>query len=188
MKIFFTCSQSGRNYVEDYRLVMRLIKENRNKPELIATEDLSYLKLAEELKKDNKNVKYLHAETVRRALYEADGVVIDASQPGFRLGHEATLAMLKNKPVLVLSQSQDYSDLMDFKNFYASKYNPKDLSQLQYIIDNFLEKVKAESLAVRFNMFISDGDKAYLEKKAKEKEITMSEYVRFLIKADREPN
>src|SRR5688572_270286 len=125
MKIFFTCSQSGREYAEDFKKIMNLIVANKNKPELIATEDLSYLRIAKVLEKKGIGVKYLHAESVKRAMYESDAVIIDNTISSFNLGHEATLAMLKGKPVLVLSQFKDYRDFFDFKNFHAAKYDPK---------------------------------------------------------------
>lgn len=186
MKIFFTCSQYGRKYTEDFRTIMDAILRNKNKPELVATEDLSYLKISEDLKKQGANPKYLHAESVKRAIFESDGVVIDNTVSSFRLGHEATIAMLKNKPVLVLSQLKDYSDVMDFKNFHAAKYDPKNQRKLQFIIDDFIEKVKIETLSVRFNLFISESDKEFLDNKSAEETTTMSEYIRKLIKEDKE--
>jgi hypothetical protein len=186
MKIFFTCSQTGREYAQNFQQIMQAIVKNKNQPELLATEDLSYLKVAENLKAKGTNPKYLHAESVRRAIFESDGIVIDNTVSSFRLGHEATLAMLKNKPVLVLSQNVNYEDLMNFKNFHAAKYDPKDSRKLQFIIDDFLEKVRVESLSIRFNLFISESDKEYLGKTSKEESLTMSEYLRKLVKEDKE--
>jgi hypothetical protein len=181
MKIFFTCSYSGKKlYQKNFDAVIKAIE--KNDVELITTERPAYIEIGnKDRTKKIQNHNKLHYESIRRAIIESDAVIIDNSHESFRLGHEATLALSFNKPVLVLSVNRDMSMFIKHKNFSGAKYTPYNL---QSIIDNFVKTAHKKLLSIRFNMFISEEQQNYLQKVANFENSTMSEYLRKLIEED----
>jgi hypothetical protein len=123
----------------------------------------------------------LHDSAVKRAIFRADAMVIEASEPSFRLGFEAFFALSQQKPVLVLSRSRDYSHLIDQPNLFGAKYTDFTLPDE---IEKFLRHVKENKLRNRFNLFISDAQRKHIEQSAKFYNVSKSDYVRKLIEAD----
>ena len=189
-KIFFTVSRSALHSDPQARdTYLRVLKELETHVsiKLITTikkdhypKELKHLKM--DLTTADGKYRYVNDRGVKRAIFEADGVIIEASYQSFRLGFEAMYALSQNKPVLVLSKFRDYSKLIDQPNFFGAKYTEFTLPDE---IDKFLKHVEKHRLRNRFNLFISDEHKKHLEKKAKFYGVSMSEYVRKLIEEDK---
>lgn len=79
-----------------------------------------------------------HYEFIRKNIIASDAVIVEVTYEDFKMGHETTLALLYHKPVLVLSQRQDFGDYIHHPDFTAVRYDPKDTSE---IIKKFLENV-----------------------------------------------
>jgi hypothetical protein len=125
--------------------------------------------------------KYLADREIRKGISKSDAVVIEASYPSFRLGFEAFYALTLQKPVLVLSRNQDYSNLIDQPHFFGAKYSDFTLPDE---IEKFLSHVKKYNLRCRFNLFISEMHKEKIAKAAKRYGVSMSDYVRKLVEDD----
>lgn len=81
-----------------------------------------------------------HYEFIRQGIATSDAVVIEASYENFRVGHEATLALMYGKPVLVLSQTTDYSEYINHERLVGKKY--KSIKDLKKIIYDYLETIE----------------------------------------------
>ncbi len=181
MKVFFTCSYSGKaKYQKYYDMVLNAIKKNN--VDLISTETGTYLnELTEEQKSKLKTEKKIHYLSIKRAIFEADAVIIDNSNESFRLGMEGMLTLHLKKPLLVLSVNRNMAELVQDPNLYGAKYTQYNI---QWIVDDFLKKASKKLLSVRFNMFISEEHEDYLEKQSKTYEMSKSEYIRKLLEED----
>jgi hypothetical protein len=186
MKIFFTVSKSG---LPELTANCNLIKKeltNRG-VKVIATFDKSYWKgtpwekVTSHLSISEDKYRYVHDSAVRRAIFRADAVVIEASHSSFRLGFEAFFALSQQKPVLVLSQFKNYNHLIDQPNLFGAKYTPFTLPDE---IEKFLRHVRKNKLRNRFNLFISDYQRKHIEEAAKHYGVSKSDYLRKLIETD----
>ncbi|MFC1780380.1 hypothetical protein ACFLY9_01660 [Patescibacteria group bacterium] len=180
-KVFFTASYYGKTkFQKEYDLVLKKIEECN--VEVIGTEKGNYSKLIG--KAEDEAIfedKSLHYRAIKKGIQWADAVIIEMSNEDFQLGHEATLAMQAKKPVLCLSLYEDFSKKVNNPYFFGAKYNEYNVGQ---VIRNFIGSLQREKLSERFNCFFSKRQVAYLEKKASECDMNMSEYLRKLIRED----
>lgn len=186
MKIFFTVSRSGLGkHLKDYEAALSELK--RQKVSVETTFTKTYLNRKPSLKKvkgletSEEEFRYVHDSAVRQAVIWADAVVIEASYPSFRLGFETFFALSQQKPVLVLSKTHNYGNLIDQPNFFGARYTDFTLPDE---IEKFIRHVRAYKLRNRFNLFISDSHKIHLEKSAASHSVSMSDYLRRLIDKD----
>lgn len=186
MKIFFTVSKGGLpNLLENCQMITDELKKQG--AVVIATFDKTYRKgtpwpkASADFVYSEDASRYAHDQAVKRAIFRADAVVIEASHPSFRLGFEAFFALSQQKPVLVLSQTRNYGHLIDQPNLFGAKYNKFTLPDE---IEKFLKHVRQHKLRNRFNLFISDSMRKHLEQAAKYYGVSMSDYVRKLVEAD----
>ena len=186
MRVFFTVSKTGMTkYEKTYLAALEELKAQGAKVE--ATLVRTYLDKTPKLKKilnltnSEDSHRYVHDSAVRQAILRSDGVVIEASYPSFRLGFEAFFAVAAQKPVLVLSKERNYGHLINQSNFFGAKYTEFTLPDE---IEKFLRHIRQFKLRNKFNLFISDRHKEYLEKAAKQYNISKSDYLRRLVEQD----
>lgn len=186
MNIFLTVSKTGAaKFRADYQAVLKELEAQGAK--VVATFTKGYLDEEPELKEagditiSEDQYRYANDRAVRRGIFRADAVVIEASYPSFRLGFEAFFGLSIGKPVLVLSKFRNYGHLIDQPNLFGAKYTEFTLPDE---IEKFLRHVRKYKLRNRFNMFISDDQKKQLEDKAKRYGISQSDYLRKLIDSD----
>lgn len=182
MKVFYTASIYGKaKYQKYYDLVLNSLEAMD--VELLSPEKGDYKAILKSKKLKPSSPESEHYEAIRQGILWADVVVIEVSNQDFQLGHEATLAMVNQKPVLCLSVNMDYSDIIQNRYFHAAKYNP---ASVRRIVREFINKQRKELLSTRFNCFLSKGQVSYLQEMGKLKGMNKSEYLRQLIDADRE--
>lgn len=125
----------------------------------------------------NNNKLY---EQVQHWIGQADLVIAEVSSQSIRVGHEAALALAKNKPVILLHQPNKKPDY--FKEMEAER-----LQLIEYSFENLEEKLKQaitqayEQQDTRFNFFISPSHQAYLDWIALNRRIPRSVFLRRLI-------
>jgi hypothetical protein len=186
MKVFFTAALSGKQqYQNSYDTIINTLKYEN--VEVISRElqDVSFL--VSEAKRGDMSENEAHYLFVKKGIALANAVVIEASVDRFQLGHEATLALLYNKPVLIVSQNRDYSEQIVYPKFIAKQYN--SASSLVSIVKNFLRYVE-ETQYSKFNFIISSELDDYLVWKAKRTGLSKSdilrEYIHNQLKNDQE--
>lgn len=173
MKIFFTASYYGKEkYQKKYDMILKFLEVSGH--EVISPEKGNYKKLLTK-KELGLPKQAVHYSAIKKGILWADVVVIEISQEDFQLGHEATLAIQNKKPVLCLSIHEDFSDKIKDRYFYGGKYNQFNYEE---IIEEFIKRVKKETLNRRFNLFLSDRQLELLHKRAKENNTNISEYIR----------
>lgn len=177
-KVFFTAAFEGKTkYQQYYDLIVQILSESN--VELIATELGNYLKLLSknDLKK-HKTDRERHYIAIKNGIQSADMIILELSHESFQVGHEATIALDLNKPVLGLSLHEDWSNRIIHRYFTAAKYNKY---MVRNIIQEFIERHSHEYLSERFNLFLSKKQTDKLERLAKSEGLNKSEYIRMLL-------
>lgn len=128
MKVFFTTSFWGKPRYQRYvdRIVAAIESTGATvvSPEKSREYKTSFTK--ENIKAYGDRAR-IHYEFIRQGIANADAVVIEASHEDFRIGHEATLAIIYKKPVLCLSLNTDYGKLVRHEAFRGVKYDERNL-------------------------------------------------------------
>ena len=93
----------------------------------------------------------IHYEFIRQGISNADAVIIESSEEDFRVGHEATLAIIYKKPVLCLSQKQDFGKLIYHEGFTGLQYT--DGNDLHDKVLSFITKINQKLLSKRSSSF-----------------------------------
>lgn len=140
MRIFFTTPFKGKTKYQPYiDEVIRVCEESG--AEVVSPEkDRVYQSAFTDKKLEEfGNKDRAHYEFIRQGIAGVDAVIFEASYEDFRVGHEATLALMYDKPVLVLSQNEDYSRYIHHHYFSGKKY--KDLADLQKLTTDFLRSL-----------------------------------------------
>ena len=182
MTVFYTASYYGKKtYQKHYDLVRTMIK--RFKVELISPEEGNYQSVLDSGTAATMTDPFMrHYESIRQGIHTADCTIIEGSYQDFQLGHEATLAIMEKKPVLVLSTHEDFSKKINHDYFFGARHTPQTI---EGTIQNFFVKVREFSQSRRFNMFLYTSQVEHLESMGKKYDMNMSEYIRRLINLDR---
>lgn len=133
-------------------------------------------------KSDKERVDYY--KNVLKWVDRSDVVVVEASFPStLSIGHEISLALEKNKPVVVMYlNGRDPSFMLGLRSDRViwAKYSGSDLEET---LGNAL--VKAKNMAdVRFNFFVSPRILNYLDWVAKKRMTPRSVFLRDLIERE----
>lgn len=147
MKIFFTASYEGKKYYQKYYdEILEIIRSTGAEivsPELSREYQDAFR--PENIQKLGDRDR-VHYEFIRQGIANADAVVIEASNEDFRIGHEATLAIIYKKPVLCLSRNKDYGRLVRHEEFRGAQYTQDNVREL---VLSFLSEVSKKILAKR---------------------------------------
>ncbi len=178
LKVFFTAAYAGKKkYQQNYDQIVQAIQACD--VELVATElgnyqDLLTKKELARCKTDRER----HYLAIKRGIQWADLVILELSEESFQVGHEATIALYLNKPVLGLSLHEDWGERIMHRYFHGAKYTKYFVVE---IIANFIRKFSDADLSERFNLFLSKQQLDKLEAQAKAEGMNKSEYLRYLL-------
>lgn len=184
MKVHFTCSTiEFEERFEIYKAIREIIKKLGHK----ITRDWIY----EELSLRKKGIKGYSVDVYEKtiqAILDADVVIIEGSIPSFHIGHQITIALQKNKPVLLLTQKLEEGK-WPFITTFHKEHNKRNLlhvkkytkRSLKTIIKRFLKEYKRGPL-VRFNLFLDNTIDNYLDWASFTSKKSKSEIIRDLIK------
>lgn len=175
--VFFTASKYLKKEKQDVYDVITTHLAKRNLT-VLSLETQNYDEL---LGKNSKNLELSrkHYKYILNAIKKSSLGILEVSHDTFRLGHEATLLLLFNKPVLCLSAYRDFSKDIHHQLFYAHQYDK--LSDIPILIDNFIDRHKDKLLSVRFNSFISPKQKSFLQREKQKTGLSLSKIIRDLI-------
>lgn len=143
MKIFFTTPYAGKKKYQKY--IDAIIQEVESNGATVTSPEKTgqYKKATGKEKIQEYGSKgHAHYEFIRHGIASADAVIFEASYEDFRVGHEATLALMYGKPTLVLSRIQDYSKYIVHERFIGKKYS--NLDDLKKYIDDFLKSISKQ--------------------------------------------
>ncbi|OGV91825.1 hypothetical protein A3A66_02560 [Microgenomates group bacterium RIFCSPLOWO2_01_FULL_46_13] len=182
MKVYFTAAISALSqYGDNYKKIVSSL------------EDLGHTVIADHiLKKSLTQVLYQEKPEEHEAYYKSmiknisssDLLVAEVSFPStVHVGHELTLALEKDKPVLALFIKGKRPVLfwgITSDKFYATEY---ELGDLKKTLKDAIEYL-TEQMDTRFNFFISPKIATYLDWIAKKKRLPRAVYLRRLIEED----
>ena len=184
MKIYFVASVSGKQeYGENYQRIFKALKN-------IGADVLSNHVLTtsvEQFKEISRKEEKSFYKQLNSWINEADVIVAEVSHQSTNVGHEVSLALFRNKPVILL-HVENKTPLV------FAGINSEKLQLIKYNFNNVEEELRlaldyaAESQDTRFNFFISPNHQNYLNWIAKNRKIPRSVFLRRLINADMENN
>lgn len=166
MKIFFGCTAARLAEYQDNYLQIReeLITQGH-----VLTRDW----LPEAVKRLDQHKSLQRYEpkkmfsAVKRSIMEAEAVVIEDTVSNFSTGYEITFALQQNKPVLVLWLKEKYHPFehtflhgVDADNLEIAMYNKESLPKQ---LRGFLKKYENAGERHRFNLVLTDTERAYLD-------------------------
>lgn len=127
----------------------------------------------------NKPHNEVHYAYIRKGILMAQAIIVEVSVDKFRLGYEAALAAVFNKPILCISMNKDYSTKIMHPEFYAEKY--RSISDIEQILQKFINKIKKKNFSVRFHGYITPKQKNFLDWYSKRINKNASEIIRELL-------
>jgi len=180
MKAYFTASISGKDrYSKNYDLIVNTLK------------DLGYQVFSEHITNKDKKVVSSQTDKERVSYYrkmiemisKSDVCIAETSTSSLSVGHEITLALEKNKPVVALYDKGNTPNLIraiTSDKFQALAY---DSDSLRDTLKRAVAKARGAS-DIRFNFFISPQINDYLDWISKEKRIPRAVYLRELLEKE----
>ena len=186
MKIYFSASRFyKKDYLSSYKRIVDLLDEGGW--EVLDSSELRLARLGEKVEAEKKAELYKQME---KMMEKSEVCVFEASYPStIHIGHEITLAMTKNKPVVVFfAKGREpilFRGLKEDKVYWV-EYEPRNIAK------KFAEvmELAKRNIDVRFNFFVSPKILSYLDWVAKKRMVPRSVFLRELIekemKKDRE--
>ena len=181
MKAYFSAALVHKDkYLDEYRKIVEVLKKEGHEvlEDTIATPLEKALAMSDEEKTRNYS-------SMLGWINKADFAVFEASFPStLHIGHEISLNLEKNKPVIVLYHTgAEPVVLKGLKDERIIWVEYRDIEDLDVGLKDALYEVK-EHLNVRFSFFVSPKILNYLDEIVKEKQIPRSVFIRGLIEKD----
>lgn len=188
MKIYFTASVSAKKdhpgLVERYEKIVKHLEELGHK---VMADHV--LKLNHDfIKEVDDNYRMQYYKELLDQINKADLVFAELSYSSASIGHEVSLAIEKNKPVLIASESGRVPQIykaMKQQTIYFAEYD--DIDDLLDRLEELIKNVK-EGEDIRFNFLIPPSMVDYLEWVSRTERIPKSVYLRNLIREELEKN
>lgn len=175
MKVFYTNSPSVRDkFGEFYQESLKTLK--KNKVDILSLEVMKYEDLLEKRIMDVLTPEEVHYLFIKTGIDKSNAVIVDTTCESFQLGHEATIALLYNKPVLCLSKRGHTTvRIFDPRLKFATYETKVDVKRE---IETFLNEVKNKYLSVRLHVNLSPEHKNFLDWYSGKKGKNISQLIR----------
>ncbi len=186
MKVHFACSTSELDkYKENYRKICSLIKGMGH----VITRD--WLEEAIQIVENNA-INTLDRESVYNkvtsSIFSSDVVVVEGTVTSFSVGHQVTLGLSKNKPILFLiAKKSSGKKPAKVKNSFLSGLTSPLLKVVEYddnnlaeIINDFLNNNGGRPV-IKFNIVLTKEIESYLDWVSFTYGVNKSEFIRNLI-------
>ncbi|HYD35129.1 MAG TPA: hypothetical protein VD999_03625 [Vitreimonas sp.] len=185
LTIYFNAAICAENeFEQEYRLIVETLEKLGHK----VISDHVFQQTLEDLKKKKPEQLQKYYHQTKRKIQKADLMVAEISYPStVNVGHELTLALEYNKPVLALYRTDQPPLIfwaLNEDKFCVAEYS---LSNLPTVIQDCLDYLSSQ-VDSRFNFFISPRLQNYLDLIFKKKKIPRSVYLRRLIEEDMAKN
>jgi hypothetical protein len=179
MKIYFTASIVGKKeYLTGYQKIVD------------SAQALGHTILAEhildhtdsQIRMETREERLGFQRKLEKWINSCDCMIVESSFPSVSVGYEISLALHRQKPVLVLYQIGDPPALLGQGNdrVVCERYT---LETVKDSIQGFLDYVKG-SADSRFTFYVTAAEMAHLDKKAQELRVAKAVYLRSLIDKD----
>ena len=180
MIIYFTASIVGKKYyLVNYLQIIKILKEKGY--EVISDH---IIKTSEkDIKLEKREDRLAFQEKLEKWIHSCDFMIVEASFPSISVGYEISLALHRNKPVLLLYSNGNAPSLLVDSNdekLVCEEYSPESLNS---IIEDFINYVQGANDS-RFTFFITSEMASHLKKMAKKERVPKAVYLRRLIQKD----
>jgi hypothetical protein len=177
MKVYFVASIKGKKkYQENYHQIVEALQELGS--DVISDHILNTT--PQDIEQSSKEDEKDFYNRVKKWIKKSDIIVAEVSHRSTNVGHEVSLALSKNKPVVLLHVKGKTPSLfkgIDSDKLQLISYQPETVRKdLKYALDYAQDKKDT-----RFNFFISPKHQNYLDWISKEKRIPRSVFLRQLI-------
>lgn len=181
MKMYFNASMSALDeYKQFYQRIIDKLKQMGH--QVHANHILEYDQDKRDHETPEERQKYY--SDMKKKVKQADIMVAEISYPStVHVGHEMTLALEYNTPVLALYNKNNRPVLfwgMEDDRFLVEEY---DDSNLESIIEQSVQHL-SDHMDTRFNFFVSPRQLHYLDTIAKTQRIPRSVFLRRLIEKE----
>ncbi len=180
MIAYFTASVVGKKQLlPKYAAILSILKNHGI--ETIADHILNVEEKDIHLQTKEKRLNF-HRQ-LEEWINSCDFMIAETSFPSISVGYEISMALDRNKPVLILYSTGEPPSLFAYhesQKIICEKYT---IAMLESIITDFVNYVKNEEDA-RFTFYLSSKQAMHLEKQGKKQKIPKSAYLRHLIDAD----
>jgi len=183
MKIYFIASLYGKEkYNSNYVAIVEALKFLGHK--VISSHVLS--KTVMDIKNQNDDDREKYYKQMISWMNSADLVVAEVTSPSSSVGHELTVALEKEKPVVALAYNGVAPNIfygIKEDKFELIEYENLNLRQLSKILSKALQHAQ-DSMDIRFNFFISPKMSRFLEWVSKDRMIPKAVFLRRLIEQE----
>lgn len=187
MKIYFTASVAAKdNFPDAKEIYEKIVSELKALGHQVIAEHVVGMDYQEIMDQDDDK-RVMYYKEMLSQINNADMVVAELTYSSASIGHEVTLAIEKNKPVLVLAKRDTtpriFYALRDWDNLHITEYDK--VEDLISILPDEIRQVK-EGEDIRFNFLIPPSMVDYLEWVSKHRRVPKSVFIRNLIKRELE--
>lgn len=180
MKIYFSAPLAGREELDkNYKAIVNVLKEwgHNVVADHVLKEDSAKLESVTD------SYRFQYYKRMVKWISESDLIVAELSHPSGSIGHEVTIALEKDKPVIALYfKGRGPQILLGIKSdkLQIVKY---DLDNLKIQLEKALSKSKGK-MDIRFNFFVSPEINEYLDWISRVKRTPRAVYLRDLLEKD----
>lgn len=180
MTVYFTASIVGkRNHLQNYEKILNILKQK----EVIVISDHIMKTSESQIRFETKQERLSYQNKIDTWINQASCVIAETSFPSISVGFEISIALHRQKPVLILFSEGDPPSLLAHhkdERLICEHYSKESLPDL---IDDFINYVHGNRES-RFTFFITAEIASFLDKIAQEKKIPKSVYLRRLIQKE----
>jgi len=180
MNVYFTASIVGKkHHLVNYQRIISLLQARG------ATVQSEHVMKSTEatIRLETKIERLAFHKRLEEWINACDCMVAETTFPSISVGYEISLALQRNKPVLILYSEGDPPSLLTTQHEEKIICEQYSLETLKDEIDEFLTYVEGNA-DTRFTFFITSSIASYLEKISKKQKIPKSVYIRNLILKD----
>jgi len=181
MNVYFTASISGKSkYENEYKEIIKYLKQKQlNLTEYVL--NTSVTQVTKQSLTDKEKVYHEIASTIK----SSDLIIAEISFPSVAVGHEISLALESNKPVIALHLKNTKVGLLEGVRNEKLQIVEYKIENLHKEIDLSIQRAM-DSVDIRFNFFIPPSIVNYLDWLAKKRRIPRSVFLRNLIEREME--
>lgn len=180
MNAYFTASVVGKKHLlPKYHAILSILKKRG--VHAIADHILNVEEKDINLQTKEKRLHF--HQQLEDWIHGCDFMIAETSFPSISVGYEISMALDRNKPILILYSESDPQSLFAFhesEKIICEKYT---MTTLETIINDFLQYVRGEADA-RFTFYLTSKQAMHLDKQGKKKHLPKSAYLRQLINED----
>ena len=180
MNVYFTASVVGKKqYLAQYQKIIDILRAKQY--DVVSDHIINATE--QKIRIENREDRLKFQKQLEHWISSCDFMIAETSFPSISVGYEISLALQRNKPVLILHSIGDPPSLIGEhidEKLICEKYTTATLADS---IDDFINYIKGTADS-RFTFFITPEIGTFLEKVSKKEKLPKSVYLRKLIQRE----